>query len=130
MMKKDDDSDEDKPSCKGEAKDDDLRNEAKAEPKPTSRPGDDAPLRIWLGGESGPGAELRFGVRVRRDAAEEADLLGHSAQFFHFSSFRFLFYQRPRAEAAPSCRIEWNKLTAKIRNSAIVCESFLAYSPR
>ena len=45
MMKKDDDSDGDKPSCKGEAKDDDdTRNEAKAEPKPSLRPGDDAPL--------------------------------------------------------------------------------------
>ena len=44
MMKKDDDSDGDKPSVKGEAKDDDMRNEAKAEPKPTLRPGDDAPL--------------------------------------------------------------------------------------
>ena len=32
MMKKDDDSDGDKPGCKGEAKDDDVRNEAKAEP--------------------------------------------------------------------------------------------------
>ena len=53
MMKKDDDSDEDKPSCKGEAKDDDLRNEAKAEPKPALRPGDDAPLEelgdYWQG---------------------------------------------------------------------------------
>ena len=53
MMKKDDDSDEDKPSCKGEAKDDDLRNEAKAEPKPSLRPGDDAPLEelgdYWQG---------------------------------------------------------------------------------
>ena len=53
-MKKDDDSDEDKPSCKGEAKDDDdTRNEAKAEPKPSLRPGDDAPLEelgdYWQG---------------------------------------------------------------------------------
>ena len=52
-MKKDD-SDEDKPSCKGEAKDDDdTRNEAKAEPKPSLRPGDDAPLEelgdYWQG---------------------------------------------------------------------------------